>query len=610
MRRDRHCGELREADAGRRVILAGWAQTTRDHGGLIFIDLRDRSGVVQVVCDPTQAPAAHEVAKSVRSEFVLAVEGEVARRPAGTENPEMATGAVEVRAQAVEVLNVARTPPFEVADGKPVDEMVRLRYRHLDLRTPRMQRNLRTRHEMAQAVRGYLNAQGFWEIETPLLIRSTPEGARDFLVPCRLQPGRFYALPQSPQLLKQLLMTSGMERYYQMARCLRDEDLRADRQPEFTQIDLEMSFADEDDVIAVSEGVTRAALAAAGIEVAPPFQRLTYRAAMDRFGTDKPDLRYGMELRDLGEGLAQTQFRVFRQALEQGKSIRGFAAPGCGDFSRARLDALVEAAVKLGAGGLVWMVVEDNALRSPVAKHLSEQEQRALAAAVEAGPGDLILIAADERDRACAVLGALRERLARELGLTAQPGYKLLWVTDFPLFERGEGGALEPMHHPFTQPKQEDLALLDRDPLAVRGRLYDLVLDGHEIASGSIRIHRRELQEKVLQIINMPYAEAQRRFGFLLEAFEYGAPPHGGIAFGFDRLVALAVGEESIREVIAFPKTAAGSDPLTGAPAEVDAAQLEELGLRLARPTAGPQAAAAELDERPLPEGGQAEVQS
>jgi aspartyl-tRNA synthetase len=602
MQRDHHCGELREEHVGKQVRLAGWAQTTRDHGGLIFIDLRDRSGVAQVVCDPAQAPSAHETAKSVRAEFVLAVEGEVTRRPAGTENPDMLTGAVEVRAQRVEVLNVARTPPFEIESARPVEEMVRLRYRHLDLRTPRMQRNLRLRHEMAQAVRRYLNGEGFWEIETPLLIRSTPEGARDFLVPCRLQPGRFYALPQSPQLLKQLLMVSGAERYYQFARCLRDEDLRADRQLEFTQIDLEMSFVEQDDVIAVSEGITQAALAAAGIEVHPPFDRLTYREAMDRFGADKPDLRYGMELHDLNRCFGRTEFRVFRQALEQGKSIRGLTAPGCGDFSRARLDALVETATKLGAGGLVWIAVEEDSLRSPAAKYLSDEEQRAVVAAVKAGAGDLILIAADEHDRACAVLGALRLRLAAELGLTAKRGCSLLWVTDFPLFERGDDGSIQSKHNPFSRPQAEDEHLLDSDPLAVRGWQYDLVLNGNEIAGGSLRVHRRELQEKVLEIIAMPAAEAQRRFGFLLEALEYGSPPHGGIAFGFDRLVALAVGEESIREVIAFPKTATGADPLTGAPAQVDAAQLEELGLRLAPGTgnrdAPPTAPAGEAEAR------------
>jgi aspartyl-tRNA synthetase len=570
MRTD-YCGQLGPADVGRAVALCGWVARRREHGEhLAFVDLRDHTGVVQCVVD-----GAHDL----RSEYVVRVTGLVRSRPEGTENPNLATGAIEIGDCHVEVLNPAEPPPFPLDERGEVDEVLRLRHRYLDLRTDRMQRNLRIRARVNSALRRAMERQGFVEIETPMLIASTPEGARDFVVPSRLSPGHFYALPQSPQLFKQLCMVGGVDRYYQIARCLRDEDLRADRQFEFMQLDAEASFVSQEELEFISEAVSEAVEAVTGTRPAP-FPRITWHEAVERFGSDKPDVRFGMELVELTEIFAGTAFNAFRADCVKGIRVEGGASR-----TRKQLDELTEQAKRWGAKGLAWMKVEDDrSLTSPVAKFLSEAELHALVERFDPSPGDLLLLVADERAAVQRVLGLLRLELGRPP--VDEGGLNFLWVVDFPLFEGlDEDGRPIPAHHPFTMPHPDDLALLDEDDptrlLAVRSQAYDLVLNGWELGSGSVRIHRADVQRTVFSLLGIDDAEATRRFGFLLDAFRFGAPPHAGFAFGIDRLVALLAGEENIREVIAFPKTQSGADPLTGAPSAIDPAQLEELGLRL-----------------------------
>ena len=580
-------GALRSDQVGREVDVYGWVHRRRDLGGLIFIDLRDRSGIVQIKFDPANAPA-HAVGGELRPEWVVHVRGPVQRRPAGTENKELATGEVELEAKAVTILNRAQPPPFAVNEDSPVEEQVRLRYRYLDLRRARMARNLQLRHRVTKSIRDFLDAEAFLEIETPVLIRSTPEGARDFLVPSRLKPGYVYALAQSPQLYKQLLMVAGMDRYFQIVRCYRDEDQRADRQPEFTQLDLEMSFVSEDDVLDVVERcfahVWQKVL---GVALPTPIRRITHAEAMLRYGVDKPDLRYGLEIEDLSPIFAETEFKIFRQALDAGGVIRGLRIPRT--VGGKEIDALTEVARAEGAKGLAFWHREADGWRSPIAKFFGEREFGQLQKATHAEPGDVVVAVADQVEVASASLGAVRKAAARMLGLVKEGEYEFVWVTDFPLFERSkETGEITAAHHPFTSPRPQDLELLSSEPLKVRARAYDLVLNGTELGSGSIRIHDPELQQRVFQGLGISRQEAEQRFGFLLTAFRYGAPPHGGFAFGLDRVVMLAAGQETIREVIAFPKNQQAEELMTDAPAPADPKQLRELGLELVRPPLKP----------------------
>jgi aspartyl-tRNA synthetase len=569
------------------VDVYGWVHRRRDLGGLIFIDLRDRSGIVQVKFDPANAQA-HATGGELRLETVIHVQGPVLRRPPGTENKELSTGEVEVEARTVTILNRAQTPPFAVNEDTPVEEQLRLRYRYLDLRRARMARNLQLRHRITKAIRDFLDAEGFLEIETPVLIRSTPEGARDFLVPSRLKPGYVYALAQSPQLYKQLLMVAGMDRYFQIVRCYRDEDQRADRQPEFTQLDLEMSFVSEDDVLDVVERCfAQVWQKVLGVSVSTPIRRITHAEAILRYGVDKPDLRYGLEIEELSSIFGKTEFKIFRQALDGGAVIRGFRIPKT--IGGKEIEALTEVARAEGAKGLAFWHREGDGWRSPITKFFSERELTELSQSTHAAAGDVVVAVADQVEVASASLGAVRKAAAQMLGLVKEGVFEFVWVTDFPLFERSkETGEITAAHHPFTSPQPQDLELLSTEPLKVRARAYDLVLNGTELGSGSIRIHDPELQQRVFQGLGISREDAERRFGFLLTAFRYGAPPHGGFAYGLDRVVMLAAGEGTIREVIAFPKNQQAEEVMTDAPAPADPKQLRELGLQLLRPPIQP----------------------
>jgi aspartyl-tRNA synthetase len=575
---------LRPDDIGRSVTLMGWAFKRRDHGGLIFIDLRDREGLTQCIVDPASGGDAHAKAESVRAEFVLAVRGTVAARPPSTENPKLATGAVEVRVAEMRILNDSRPLPFQLdTEGDAeVDETLRLKYRYLDMRRPAVLRAFQIRDLLGRTVREYLHAQGFLEVETPFLTRSTPEGARDFLVPSRLQPGSFYALPQSPQLFKQLLMVAGFERYFQIVRCFRDEDLRRDRQPEFTQIDIETSFLDRDDFLPIIEGmVAEVWRRVKGIDLPLPFPRLRYDEAMSRYGSDKPDLRFDMELVDVSALFVGGEFKAFAQIVAGGGAVKGLRVPGAAAMSRKELDDLTSEAKRAGAKGLVWIKVNPDGAQSPVAKFI-QAIQGPLLSALGSVPGDLLLLVGDAPVVAATVLGRLRVELARRFNLIPTGRDVFAWVIDFPLVEWSEDEKRwDAVHHPFTAPHDEDLSLLESDPGRARAKAYDLVLNGQEAAGGSIRIHQPEVQERLFALIGIDKEEAHARFGFLLEALEFGAPPMGGIAFGLDRLAAVLAGEESIREVIAFPKTQKGTCPLTDAPAPVDMRQLRDLGIRV-----------------------------
>ncbi len=584
LKRSHRCTELSTENIGENVTVMGWVQKSRNKGGIIFVDLRDRSGLLQIIFEEADCgEESFAKAEKLRSEFVVAVTGKVEAR-SGAVNENLKTGAIEIRANSLRILSESETPPFPIEENSKTKEELRLKYRYLDLRRPDLQRNLMTRSRVTTLTRSFLAEEGFLEIETPTLIKSTPEGARDYLVPSRVHPGSFYALPQSPQLFKQLLMCSGYDRYFQIARCYRDEDLRADRQPEFTQIDMELSFVDVDDVLDVNERLLKKLFKEiCNYDLQLPIQRMTWREAMDRFGSDKPDLRFGMELKNVSETVKDCQFVVFKGALESGGSVRGINAEGQAGMPRKKIDALVEYAKGFGAKGLAYLAVnEDGSYKSSFAKFMTEEELSALVKAMDGKPGDLLLFAADKDKVVFDVLGNLRLELARQLDLLKKDDFKFLWVTEFPLLEYSEEqGRFVAMHHPFTMPMEEDLDLIDTNPGAVRAKAYDIVLNGTEMGGGSIRIHQSDIQSKMFEILGFTEEQAKDQFGFLLDAFKYGVPPHAGLAYGLDRMVMLMVGADSIRDVIAFPKVKDASCLMTEAPSPVDAKQLEELGIEV-----------------------------
>ncbi|MBE2917469.1 aspartate--tRNA ligase [Anoxybacillus flavithermus] len=582
--RTHYCGEVTDMAIGQTVRLKGWVQKRRDLGGLIFIDLRDRTGIVQIVFSPDVSKEALQVAETIRSEYVLDVEGTVVQREEGQVNPNLPNGTIEVHATHVTILSQAKTPPFPISDKTDVSEDVRLKYRYLDLRRPVMFQTFQMRHQVTKAIRDFLDEEGFLEVETPILTKSTPEGARDYLVPSRVHPGEFYALPQSPQIFKQLLMVAGFERYYQIARCFRDEDLRADRQPEFTQVDIETSFMSQDDILAMIERMmARVMKVAKGVDISIPFPRMSYDEAIARYGSDKPDTRFGLELVDLSEQVKDCGFKVFASAVQNGGQVKAINVKGAADkYSRKDIDALTEYAARYGAKGLAWLKVEADGLKGPIAKFFNEDEQKQMMQTLEAEAGDLLLFVADKKSVVADALGALRLKLGKDLQLIDESAFHFLWITDWPLFEYDEEeGRYYAAHHPFTMPVREDVPKFETDPASIRAQAYDLVLNGYELGGGSLRIFERDIQEKMFKTLGFTEEQAREQFGFLLEAFEYGTPPHGGIALGLDRLVMLLAGRSNLRDTIAFPKTASVSCLLTEAPSAVSEEQLEELHLRI-----------------------------
>lgn len=579
--RSHQCGDLTKKDVGKEVTLMGWVHTRRDHGGLIFIDLRDRSGIVQIAADPERSPKAFKEAHKSRPEFVLYLRGRVSARPQESVNQNIATGEIEIISEDIKVVSTSKTPPFEIEDEIDVDEKLRLKYRYLDLRRPKMLNNMILRHKVVNTVRNFLDSKGFLEVETPYLTKSTPEGARDYLVPSRVQPGHFYALPQSPQLFKQTLMVAGIERYFQIARCFRDEDLRADRQPEHTQIDIEMSFVEQEDILILVEDMVVKVFSIIGVDLKKPFARISHLEAMKSYGSDKPDLRFDLKIIDISKIAGKCEFKVFKSVVSGGGVVRGICVPGGAEYSRKEIDDWTNKAIELGAKGLAWLIIEKDGIKSPITKFFNENELKQITNMFKANAGDIVFMVADEQKVAERVLGQLRLGLAKKLDLVKKGDYVLCWVVDFPMFEYDEDEKrLKSHHHPFTMPQKESIPTMDSDPLMANAYAYDLIVNGVEVGGGSIRIHDRKLQEKIFELLKISANETRQKFGFLLDALEFGAPPHGGIAFGLDRLVMLLAGCDSIRDVIAFPKTQSATCLLTGAPDTVADKQLKELNLR------------------------------